>query len=399
MSVINQVLRDLDKRQQNAQGARVRSHYQPANGRPWLWVGTLSAAIVVSAALTWWLVAHALTADEPGTAGSADSVYADNSFTQSAQAPLEPTQLAAEDDADTITEQPEVAVVQPHDVTVSAAPAEPAAAPRTSAQVEQITVQPVQVAPTSVPSHSGPSSTTTVEQTALSEHAPVQQAEEGQQSAPNQPNEAAQAEESRGEMSVQRVERSATELAAQRLDQAVGAMESGEGRKAESLLQEALVLAPQFVDARQQLAAYYYGRGFTSEALRVLREGLAHTPENSRLLTLSARIYEESGRADEALAMLNRIDADLPQQNDIVVLRAALANELGQYQIAADDYRQLLAVNPNQGIWWLGLGVAEEGRANLDAARLAYQRAGEDRSLDRASREYARSREEALTTW
>lgn len=233
MSVINQVLRDLDKRQQNAQGARIRSHYQPASGRPWLWVGTLSAAIVVSAALTWWLVAHALTADEAVTVSSADSTYEDSSFTQSVQAPLQPTQLAADDDADTINEQPEVAVVQPNQVTVSA---EPAVAPRTSAEVEQVSAQPVQVAPAAVPSHSAPSSTTNDEQTARSENAPVQQAPEVEQSAPNQPNQTAQAEESRGEMSVQRVERSATELAAQRLDQAVGAMESGEGRKAESLL-------------------------------------------------------------------------------------------------------------------------------------------------------------------
>lgn len=340
MSVINQVLKDLDKRQQAEPGSRVRSHYQSDRERAWGWVSALAAGIVLSALLTWWVVAYALTP----------------SATDAGAEPMTPEVMVPSNNTidTTATELP--------------TPAEPAS-------------RPVQ--------------TVTVSEPEQAELMPDSEVEQPTETTNNQQ----QGEQSRGDMRVERVERSASELAAQRLDQAINAMESGQGRKAETLLEEALVLQPDFIDARQQLAAYYYGRGFSGEALRILRDGLAHTPSNIRLLTLSARIYEETGRADDALRMLNRVPTLLPEHNDIVVLRAALANELGQYPSAAEDYRELLTINPNQGIWWLGLALAEEGQGDLAAARLAYQRAAEDTRLDKASRDFARSREEALAAW
>ena len=380
MSVINQALKDLDKRQRAEQGARVRSHYQPGTNRPWLWVSTLGAGIMLSALVTWWLVAHAFTAS--------DTLSGLQSAPEVVLLPLSDDEAPGSDEHSHPKAQATVAAPQPE-----AQIARHSEFNQQSAQPEQSDSEQVREPAAITAKDNAAQASTHRSDIADSRDSGSLNAADADEQADEQ------TEEGRGEMQVQRVERSAGELAEQRLEQAVNALESGQGRRAETLLQEALVLQPDYTEARQQLAAYYYGRGFTGEALRVLREGLAHTPSNSRLLTLSARIYEETGRADEALNMLNRVSAQLPEQNDILVLRAALANELGQYRSAAEDYRELLGVNPNQGIWWLGLALAEEGRGDYGAARLAYQRAAEDAALDRASRDYARSRKEALSAW
>ena len=409
MSVINQALKDLDKRQRAAQDVRLRSHYQPGANRVWLWSGALGTGIVLSAVVTWWLVAHALTVSDTSTSGlqSAPEVILLPLSDEEAPGSDEHSHAGAK--ATVAAPQPQAQIARYSESSQQSAQPEQS----DSAQVKERAVTTLEENPAqaSTQQQSGPQEhgAREAEQNLLTRLHPIQPAstaghrsDNGESRDSGSLNAAPaddETEEGRGEMQVQRVERSASELAEQRLEQAVNALESGQGRRAETLLQEALVLQPDYIEARQQLAAYYYGRGFTGEALRVLREGLAHTPSNSRLLTLSARIYEETGRADEALNMLNRVSAQLPEQNDILVLRAALANELGQYRSAAEDYRELLGVSPNQGIWWLGLALAEEGSGDYGAARMAYQRAAEDAALDRASRDYARSRQEALSAW
>lgn len=197
-------------------------------------------------------------------------------------------------------------------------------------------------------------------------------------------------------MQIQRVERDAGELAQQKLDRAVELLEQGEGRRAEQLLQEALVLNPESVSARQQLAAYYYGRGFSSQALRLLRDGLSYTPNNARLVMLKARIYEESNRPDEALRVLKGVRAELPQHTDLVTLRAALANETGDYREAAASYQALVDWRPTNGVWWLGLAIARDYLDEPLTARAAYREALNDPELNEDSRRFALQRLEAL---
>lgn len=216
----------------------------------------------------------------------------------------------------------------------------------------------------------------------------------GQPQENNQSTRAQSSEESStpGAMSVQRVQRDAPELAERKLLQALEYLEQGQGRRAEQLLQEALTLQPDKVTARQQLAAYYYGRGFNSQAISLLREGLVLSPGNSRLLLLKTRIYEGSERPDEALRILRNRTFALPADADLLVLRAALANDAGDYETAADSYQQLLDWRPQQGNWWLGLALANDYLDQNEAAVNAYQQALQDRNLAGDSRQFARQR-------
>ena len=346
MSVINQALKDLQKRQQTPSTGRARSVYQAPQHRGFgLWLG-VGAGVLGGMLISYLMIAKA-TADPALEKVTVESV---------------PTLERAEPE---MPVTPEVVVVP--DV-VTEIVHEP---------ILELTPEPI---PVTVPEQQE------TEPTAVEEPQIVQQ-------------EAEPEEEQRGSMRVERVERSANELAEQRLAQAIVAIDNGQGRRGETLLQEALILRPDYTDARQRLAAYYYGRGFSNEALSVLQEGVALSPNNAALVALMARIYEETNRPNDALRILNRMHMQLPEHSDLLVLRAAMANELGHFSSAAEDYRALLNVNPNQGIWWLGLGYAEEQQGDTAAAALAYQQALDDPQLDRESRDYVRKRMEALNAW
>lgn len=459
MSVINQALKDLQKRQQQGT-ARARSVYQSPQRRGYVLGLGIGAGVLGGMLISYLMITHAMAgpalevahgepsaqqrgaqqysvqpsaqqsnAQQPsaqqrggepstepstqlsgqyGTANENAPVLQQEAVTVSSDSAVynrtEPTRTPVSERA---ADDETVAVTRPERVTgttgTMASPVlERAAYNETGAVTSPARVTETVETPASTVEHGPRTAKPTVE------HAPkaAEPTIAAQASQPRADHRAGhvvrdteRSEEPQGSMRVERVERSADELAEQRLEQAIGAIDGGRGRHGESLLQEALILRPDYTEARQRLAGYYYGRGFSSEALRVLQEGLALSPDNSALLGLIARIYEETNRPAEALRMLNRLNVQLPEHSDLLVLRAAMANELGHYTSAAEDYRALLHINPHQGIWWLGLGYAEEQQGDPTAAELAYKQALADERLDRESRDYVRSRMEVLNAW
>lgn len=403
MSVINQALKDLQTRQQAGKG-RARSVYQAPKASPWPWVFGITLGVLAGGAVVWQVqsAAQASPASQPNQTSQHTDVSSPSQSHQGIARELSAND-SSNDNVAPMTEMPAVvlttdvtspvAVVQEH-VQESLTPA--SSAQDNQAQENQVQETPVLATPvlktqaqeTQVQETQAPEvQVSAIQATA---HTDTQrQASEDEPASAQAPS----------SMAVERVERSAPELARQRLDQAVAALESGQGRRAETLLQEALVLQPDLVDARQRLAAYYFGRGFNGEALRVLEEGLLLAPNQIRLITLTARIYEEAGRPEQALTTLNRYSAELPRDQDVVILRAAMANEQSRYELAAEDYRALLRTNTRHGLWWLGLAYAEEGQGHASQALEAYQRALEDAGLDRQSRAYAQQRMEAIAAW
>ena len=378
MSVINQALKDLHKRQQQGT-ARARSVYQAPQRRGTLLGFGIGVGVVGGMLLSYVMITHAMADPARNLGAEVPGDIRENS----------PIQLGEVADEGSVAEPAERVAAS------SQRAADSGSVAANSAQSEE------RLASNSAPTEGRERATNesdTIGSTGA-EAAPqivVTQTEAvASQLAKDNPQPPSQAEEPQGSMRIERVERSADELAEQRLRQGVEAIEGGQGRRGETLLQEALTLRPDYTEARQRLAAYYYGRGFSSEALRLLQEGLALSPDNTSLLALMARIYEETNRPADALRMLNRLHVQLPEHSDLLVLRAALANELGDHRPAAEDYRALLQMNPHRGIWWLGLAYAEEQQGDWDAAKLAYQQALADKGLDRESREYVRSRLEA----
>lgn len=353
MSIINQTLKELDKRRGQEPRQRVRSRYvAPRSGRSTLWLAPLM--LLCGAGLSWWWL------------------------TTVNAAPLEPP--ASESVMPAISEQTPTPVVLVESTLVESALEERVLEESTEQTVEE--ESPVEILAVAASETAVAGSNESIPEQTSGQVVSVEP------QTPARPVESS--------MQIERVERSATELAELRYQQGIAAMEQGNARQAEQLLQEALLLQAGHINARARLAAHLYGRGFTQRALDLLTEGLALQPGNTRLVLLKARIYEERGDLHAALNILIGLPAVSSEQGDIRVLRAALANEVGDYHQAADDYRALLALNTEQALWWLGLAVAEEGRGDRQAAYDAYQQALTNRGLDASSRDFANQRQEAL---
>ncbi|MGQ4276696.1 tetratricopeptide repeat protein [Pseudidiomarina sp. E22-M8] len=389
MSVINRMLRDLDKRQQQER----KNGFTPAaaapSGFPWAWL--LGAFVVAAIAVVAFMVIYqGMSKSEPelreqstptrikvtqpetvttpdGGETAAETVSAKPTAQASQpQRRLDPRPVTATPDSATTSE----AVATPEPTATS----EPTSAPRP-------TVTP---GPTT---EAGPQVSKVTDTTAASE--PQQQAQEQTQ----QPN--PQPAKTSGTMEVTRVELSAEELAEVKLKQAREAAQKGERERAGSLLEQVIALAPEHVNARSELAAYWYGRGRVTAALAVLEEGLQRRPQEPNWLVLYGKILLENGAYEQLMRALAQLPEDTAETSDLLQMRATAASELRRFAHAAVDYERL-AERTQQGRWWIAAAVAHEDAEQPQQALRSYQQALQDDDLSQDARRYAAQRQQAL---
>lgn len=150
-------------------------------------------------------------------------------------------------------------------------------------------------------------------------------------------------------------------------------------------------------EARLELAVLLFSRGALNEALQLLAAGQQLAPNFNEFRLVEARILVRAGDLEEALQVLNGTSTILPTDADIFILRGSLATELGQYGVAVHSYRELVTWRPNQGTWWLGLGYALEMNGERAEAAEAYRQALRDTRLTAESRRFVMDRREGLS--
>lgn len=136
--------------------------------------------------------------------------------------------------------------------------------------------------------------------------------------------------------------------------------------------QQALERDPGMRSARLQLAGLLQGSGQPDAALKVLKSGYEQQP-NDTLAIAVGRMLADQGQRDEALNWLERGRAGLRPAD--FALMGALLSQTQRFDESAKAYQRALAADPNQGGWLLGLGLALESLGRMDEARAAYQKA------------------------
>ncbi|MCC5855984.1 MAG: tetratricopeptide repeat protein [Idiomarina sp.] len=360
MSLINKMLKDIDQRdRERAENARTTSVYT-AGRKPlpaWLLLltGALSAVLIVYIVL---LIVSAATATD--------------STASRAQEPA--PRLAIQHHLDDLVEL---------DSADENAPVTPA--PELAADSPQQSVAPV-LRPVAEPA---PAVEPMPQETQpATEQSPQQRTQQSPELEP--------VAEAAGEMRVERSQTTPRQLAERRYRQGMADLEAGRHRQGAQQLHEALVLHPEMHDARQELAVYYFSRGFLSDAMRVLEDGLQQFPGQPELLLVQARILERAEQSQAALELLRDIPVRLPQHVDLLILRGALATELEDYELAVITYEALTHWRGDQGRWWLGLAMAREALDDYAGAISAYRRALDDPSLGDSSRSFIYQRKEDL---
>lgn len=162
---------------------------------------------------------------------------------------------------------------------------------------------------------------------------------------------------------------------------ASGLMQQGRVNEALAGYEAALQLDAGHDDARQAMVGLLLENKRNADAERVLQDGLKHYPKNSGFAMLLARLQVE--RKDLALA-LETLQKGLPyadQQPDYQAFVAALLQRQGRHKEAITHYQIALQLSPDSGIWLMGFGISLQAVQRNEDARDAFKRAIESHTL------------------
>ncbi len=188
-----------------------------------------------------------------------------------------------------------------------------------------------------------------------------------------------------------------TEESAQRhYNRAQGLLKNGNLHAATAALQSALELEPGRVDTRIQLAGLWLQQGHTDKALSLLRSGYQADPGSTALAVAYARLLADRQEYASALEILTPALSENATSPDLLALSAGINYRVGQYRTSANQYRNALSLRPEQGVWWMGLGVSLEHDRKPADALAAYRRA-QMASLNLVLRKFITGRINALS--
>ncbi len=166
---------------------------------------------------------------------------------------------------------------------------------------------------------------------------------------------------------------SAVELDRQSVARAREAIQSGRPERAESVLQSRLRETPGAEASREMLAGMWLQQGRSGDAEAVLREGLQLNPAHPGFLVQQARILLSRNDAPGAVAALQSVPLTHTDTPEYLGMLAVTTQKLGDHAAATVLYRTLLERFPPQAKWWIGLAVSLEASHLPREAESAYQ--------------------------
>lgn len=149
-----------------------------------------------------------------------------------------------------------------------------------------------------------------------------------------------------------------------------------QGRVTEAMegLNTALQLDPRHAAARQTLIGLLVEARRFGEAERRLQDGLTLDRAQPELAMALARLQVERGDIDAAVATLERSQSAAPERADYHAFMAALLQRKGRHPEAIEQYRQALRLTASAA-WQMGLGISLQAENRLQEAREAFGRA------------------------
>ena len=195
-------------------------------------------------------------------------------------------------------------------------------------------------------------------------------------------------------MSVSRKRVSAEQLAKQKMAKAEELIIANKPKLAETLFEEIIMLTPNNKAARKQLAALWFGRKAFQSALNLLSQGISLDKTDSEFRLMQARIYLNQGNNEKAYQVLQ--DFEHSDNIEYLVTLANVAQQLAKYQQAILSYQHLANLQPSEARWWLGLAMAYDSNGQYKLAITAYQAAVEQGNLSKSALQFTKQRLQEL---
>lgn len=134
---------------------------------------------------------------------------------------------------------------------------------------------------------------------------------------------------------------------------------------------------PRHLGARQALLGMLAEAKQWDEAQRLLKEGLDILPTHYLWAMALARIQVERGKTADALETLLQHITYAERQAEYQGFTGALLQRLQRSREAAQHLQAATLLKPNEGRWWLGLGIALEADGRQAEAREAFVKAND----------------------
>ncbi len=119
-----------------------------------------------------------------------------------------------------------------------------------------------------------------------------------------------------------------------------------------------------------------------AHAKRVLKAGHFQFPEHSGFAMLLARLQVEHGELPQALKTLQQSLRYAERQADYRAFMAALLQRQNLHQEAIAHYQAALQLNPNSGVWLMGMGISLQALQKNNEAIEVFKNALDTQTLN-----------------
>jgi MSHA biogenesis protein MshN len=157
--------------------------------------------------------------------------------------------------------------------------------------------------------------------------------------------------------------------------QAVSLLQQARVAEAKQVLRQAIGANAANHDARLLLGEMLVDANNNSEAATLLRHGLDLAPGNSGLSMALARVQVANATSEEALATLEQGLPNAGDDAEYHAFVAALMQNQGRHGEAVQHYLTALRSDPSMPTWLIGAGISLQAKNQMNDAAEAFQRA------------------------
>lgn len=156
---------------------------------------------------------------------------------------------------------------------------------------------------------------------------------------------------------------------------AITLMQQGRLADAVTMLEQVLQADPAHAAARQALVGVLVETRRLDEARARAREGLASDPAQPGLAMILARLLLDKGELRSAIETMQRSQSYAADRADYHAFLAALMQRDERHREAVDSYLLALQRAPQNGVWWMGLGISLQAENRQAEAKEAFGKA------------------------